>query len=170
MKAYLPGEGISDIDVVIQVINDLQIKGVNPCLFEGTEIFLFPGKYVQLDSFNRPVSGAAKDSSVLIGNQHPNLKNNLLHELGHILGYRNYDLRSYYAEIRKYPFSIEEENQTNLEANNPENNLNEWFAEDFKFLYRYTDIGNGEYRANTTEPGPEVKKFFDSFNQLGETR
>ncbi|NLV23113.1 MAG: hypothetical protein GXY49_14235 [Syntrophomonadaceae bacterium] len=89
-----------------------------------------------------------------MGQQHPNFKNNLLHELGHIVLFHYDDqVLQDYATIRRYPYAIDDKTQRALP---PVDRVCEWFAEDFKFIFAYQDIGNNEYMANTTEPSAEV--------------
>ena len=77
--------------------------------------------------------------------------------MGHIILFHNKnDVLQDYATIRRYPYSLDKETQGNLES---VDKIHEWFAEDFKFIFAYQDIGNSEYLANTTEPSLEVINF-----------
>lgn len=117
---------------------------------------------MQRFSEDDPVGGYASieddgTKSIIMSGQSNSFKNQLIHEMGHVMTYVYPDILPVYAKMREYPYSLDKETQAQLDW---EDQLHEWFAEDWKSIYAYQNLPDHKNRTSAPAPGPEVKMFF----------
>jgi len=166
IRAYFTGNKPMYNELAINsVIGNLAAQKVNTSIWDTTNLVIFPCSCLQRKDLDDPVAGYTQDTengkyTILICGQDRGMLITLLHEMGHIVNYKNPGILEQYAKIRSYPYSLDPEVQKKLEWRDK---VKEWFAEDFKTIYGDHKPENRSWC--TTAPGPEVKTFFEKLVQ-----